>query len=887
MSEKTRILIVEDLPTDAELGEREVRQALPNCEFTRVESREAFLSALGDFKPHLILCDYKLPQFDGLTALRLSLTHAPETPFIIVTGSMDEDTAVACMKAGAWDYVIKEHIKRLGPAVLNAVEQSRLRREKNEADAHARRWQQVFAEAHFGLAHADAATNTFIEVNATFARERGYRPEELKGRPIADVYAPEAHEEMRRRIECIDATGHEVFEVVHLRKDGSRFPVLMEVTTIRDEQGRPRSRVAYALDISERKGAEQALVESETLFRNLFEHHAAVKLIIDPESGRIVDANRAATDFYGWSRDQLRKMRIQEINTLPAEEVQQLIEKVRTQKKIHFEFQHRLADGTARDVESFSSKIEAKGRTFLHSIIHDISGRKEAERALQESEHKFRMIVENSRDIIYTLDEQGRFLFVSPAMRFLLGYDETALIGSQFQSIIHPDDAPGCQQAMRRIVEMGVQTPGFEYRARHADGTYRWHTSSGGAVHDADGRLLHFQGVARDITERRNLEEQLRQAQKMESVGRLAGGVAHDYNNMLSVIVGYTELALAGVASSDPLHADLKEIYHAALRSAEITRQLLAFARRQTIAPEVLDLNGIVENLLKMLRRLIGEDISLAWLPETGLWPVRMDPSQFNQIIANLCVNARDAIADVGKIVIETKNISLDENYCAVHAGFMPGAYVLLMVSDDGCGMSKEVLDHLFEPFFTTKGIGKGTGLGLATVYGIVKQNDGFINVYSEPGKGTTFKIYLPRFLGQRPEAPTEKEEPPPGGHGEGILVVEDEEAILMLAQHILVKLGYQVWAAGSAGEAIDLGEKHKDRIHLLVTDVVMPEMNGRELAQRLQSHTPKLKCLFMSGYTADIIASRGVLGQGVHFLQKPFSTRDLARKVREALDDE
>jgi PAS domain S-box-containing protein len=541
------------------------------------------------------------------------------------------------------------------------------------------------------------------------------------------------------------------------------------------------------------------------------------------------------------------------------------------------------------------AEIEAVSRALMDAA----AGREkaeaiktEAEKAMQhqesllrESEHKFRMIIENSRDIIYTLDADGHILFISPAIRYLLGYEPSALVGRHFQAIIHPDDASACMQAMRRIIETGTQSPGFEYRALHVNGEYRWHTSSGGAVHDAAGNLIHFQGVARDITERRKLEEQLRQSQKMESVGRLAGGVAHDYNNMLSVILGYTEMALSRTAADDPLHADLEEILHASRRSADITRQLLAFARRQTIAPEVLDLNADVEKLLKMLRRLIGEDIDLAWLPGASLWTVRMDPSQLNQILANLCVNARDAIADVGKITIETRNTSFDEAYCANHPGFLPGDFVQLAVSDNGSGMDKETLSHLFEPFFTTKGVGRGTGLGLATVYGIVKQNDGFINVYSEPAKGSSFRIYLPRHAGQVAAESKANAGASPKGRGETVLVVEDEAAILKLTQKILERLGYRVLTAGAPAAAIALAGEPGTHLHLLITDVVMPGMNGRELADRLRQLYPGLNCLFMSGYTADAIAHHGVLDQGVLFIQKPFSTSDLARKARQALD--
>lgn len=391
--------------------------------------------------------------------------------------------------------------------------------------------------------------------------------------------------------------------------------------------------------------------------------------------------------------------------------------------------------------------------------------------------------------------------------------------------------------------------------------------------------------LKQEIKDREALQSQLIQAQKMESVGRLAGGVAHDYNNISSIIIGYSELALGQVEDSDSLHDDLMEILTAAKRSTSITRQLLAFARKQTIAPKVLDPNEIIENMLKMLRRLIGEDIDFAWLPGTKICPVKIDPSQVDQILANLCVNARDAIADVGKVTIETKNISFDEGYCADHPGFFPGKYVLLAVSDDGSGMAPETLDKIFEPFFTTKAIGKGTGLGLATVYGIVKQNNGFINVYSEPDKGTTIKVYLPQHTGQTIEAQNKGALEIPLSRGETVLLVEDDGPILKLSKRMLEELGYSVLSANSPGKAIRLAREYVDEIRLVITDVVMPEMNGRELSKQLQTLYPNLKILFMSGYTANVIAHRGVLEDGVCFLNKPFSKMDLAIKVREALD--
>ncbi|WP_024333649.1 PAS domain S-box protein [Desulfotignum balticum] len=391
--------------------------------------------------------------------------------------------------------------------------------------------------------------------------------------------------------------------------------------------------------------------------------------------------------------------------------------------------------------------------------------------------------------------------------------------------------------------------------------------------------------TVQDITENTKLQNQLLQARKMESVGRLAGGVAHDFNNMLGVILGHVEFALEKIGENHDLAAGLKEIQTAARRSADLTKQLLTFARKQIISPRPLDLNDTVESMLNMLRRLIGEDIDLVWKPAAHSWTVKMDPSQIDQILANLCINARDAIAGVGRLTIETGKKTFDEQYCRENAGFIPGDYALLSVSDNGCGMDRDTLKNLFEPFFTTKEMGKGTGLGLATIYGIVKQNSGFINVYSEPGQGSTFNIYLPRFAAEGREPGDIPREKTAAAGTETILVVEDEPAILRMTCMMLEQKGYTVLPAATPAEALEKVENHSCAIDLLLSDVVLPEMSGRDLAGQIMGLCPGIRILFMSGYTADVIAHQGVLDDGVAFIQKPFSMNDLLGKVRHALD--
>jgi PAS domain S-box-containing protein len=521
----------------------------------------------------------------------------------------------------------------------------------------------------------------------------------------------------------------------------------------------------------------------------------------------------------------------------------------------------------------------------------DISPHKRAEEAVRKSEAKFRAVVENGYDGILFTDADAKILYRSPSYSLINGYTDEEGIGHSCFETVYPEDVERVRLYWAKVIEHPEAVHKIEYRIRHREGTWRWIESSSANLL-ANPNVQSVVVAARDITDRKHSEEekenlhaQLLQAQKMESVGRLAGGVAHDFNNMLGVILGHTEMALEKVDPILPLHEDLKAIHAAANRSAELTRQLLAFARKQTAAPKVLDLNQTVEEMMTMLARLIGEDVQLIWEPKPDLWTVRMDPSQLGQILSNLCVNARDAIDGVGKIVLKTENAVIDEaGEVGRSGGPVPGEYVLLTVCDYGCGMSGETLSHLFEPFFTTKGVGKGTGLGLAMVYGIVKQNSGFITVESARGRGTTFSIHLPRQTGEAGQTRNYSLEVPVSSGHETILVVEDEAANLKLIRRMLERQGYAVLQAGTPGQAIRIASKHVGEIRLLITDVIMPEMNGRELARKVLSYYPNLKCLFISGYTADVISSHGVLEEGVSFIQKPFSAKALGEMVRETL---
>jgi PAS domain S-box-containing protein len=515
--------------------------------------------------------------------------------------------------------------------------------------------------------------------------------------------------------------------------------------------------------------------------------------------------------------------------------------------------------------------------------IRDISREKVAELRLSESHERMIAILNSIDSSIYVTDiNTYEIIFMNRQMIEDFGRDCTGEVCWQAfrnesspcshctnDQLIDPQGNPGSVSVWQD------QNPITKKFYINHDRTIKW----------TDGRSVKLQ-VATDITDYKKMEEQLSQAQKMEAIGTLAGGIAHDFNNMLTVILGYAQSGLSAVDASHPLYYKFQQILNAASRSADITRQLLAFARKQTISPKILDLNLTLEGMLNILHRLIGEDIDLSWKPALGLWPVKMDSSQIDQILANLCVNARDAISGVGKLTIETGMKTFDTEYCADHASFIPGDFVMLAVSDNGCGIHKEILNNLFDPFFTTKDVGKGTGLGLATVYGIVKQNNGFINVYSEPGQGTTFRIYLPRYHHKEDESTVQPTEKISFQGFETILLVEDEPMILEMTTEMLEAHGYTVLGADRPGEAIRIANAHAGDIHLLMTDVVLPEMNGRDLAENLSAFYPDLKLLFMSGYTANVIAHQGVLDEGVAFIQKPFSVADLAEKLREVLDE-
>jgi len=765
MPDLVRVLMVEDVADDAALIERELRRAGIRGATRRVDSASAYREALQAFAPDIILTDHSLPTFGAADALRIALLEAPDTPVIVVTGSLDEETAAEYIKAGAADYVVKHHLERVGPAVVRALDLRRARTEQARAEEARRHGEERFRALieHGADAVALVAPDgTLLFASHSIERLLGFAPAEL--------------------------VGHPGFERVH-PDDVSRV-------------------------------------------------HAALRDIIASPG-----------------------------------------------TPVGLELRWRHKDGSWRHIDAVA--VDRLAEPAVGAIVvnfRDVTERRTAEAALRESEERYRTLVEGVRDIIFALSPEGTIASLNPAFETITGWRREQWVGQPFEGLVHPEDLPLALELLGRVVR-GELRPASQFRVRTAKGDFRVGEFSA-TPQLREGRLVGILGIGRDVTERVQLEQQLRQAQKMEAVGRLAGGIAHDFNNILTAITGYADLLLEDLGATDPRRQDADEIHKAADRAAGLTRQLLAFSRQQVLQPTVLEVNTLVGDLEKMLRRLLGEDVALSTrlAPTTGR--VKADPGQLEQVIMNLAVNARDAMPNGGKLTLETANVDLDDAYAADHYPARAGPFVMLAVSDTGTGMSEETQAHMFEPFFTTKEKGKGTGLGLATVYGIIKQSGGFIWVYSEVGHGTTFKLYLPRVeeLAERASEPAQLPARPARGT-ETVLVVEDEAPVRSVARQVLERHGYTVLEAPSAEAALDLAARYSGAIHLLLTDVVMPGLNGRELASRLADLRPDARVIFMSGYTDEAVTRHGVLEPGSAYVQKPFTPDAIVRRVREVLD--
>jgi PAS domain S-box-containing protein len=638
------------------------------------------------------------------------------------------------------------------------------------------------------------------------------------------------------------------------------------------------------LQIAERLVVQHArLRDREARFRRLFDAGVAGVTISDLD-GNFKEANDAFLHMLGYTREEMLAGHLNWEVITPLDRLVPDAEARAQLKSTGFlplrerEYVHK--DG--RHIAALVGAAALEGKTECISYVTDISARKNAEEALRVSETQYRALFEQSPLAKFLYDcETLRFLAVNESAIGHYGYSRDEFLSMGLEDIRPSEDVPGFL-ASARAIEPGTTHVGF-----------RRHMKKDGTVIDVEVTVHKFVldgrpcclAVALDVTERNRMEAQIRQAQKMEAIGSLAGGVAHDFNNILSVILSYSHMLAADLKPGDPMRDDLEEITGAGERAADLTRQLLAFSRQQVLRPRLLDLNGVIGGISKMLRRLVGEDVEMSVVSGAGLGTVSADPGQVEQVLMNLVVNARDAMPKGGKLTIETANVALDASYAARHTGVQPGRYVMLAVTDSGWGMDAPTRERIFEPFFTTKEQGKGTGLGLSTVFGIVQQSGGNIWVYSEPGEGTTIKVYLPQAdpaCAAATEAPTDLRA---RRGSETILLVEDEEPVRALSRTILQRSGYHVLEAQSGGDALLICEQHKATIHLLVTDVVMHRMSGRQLAERLASLRPEMKVLYMSGYTDDSVVRHGILDSDVAFLQKPITPETLTRKVREVLE--
>jgi two-component system cell cycle sensor histidine kinase/response regulator CckA len=635
--------------------------------------------------------------------------------------------------------------------------------------------------------------------------------------------------------------------------------------------------------VIERKRAQQQLADSEAWYRLLFEANPEPMMVYDHETLRILAVNRAAIQGYGYSEAEFLARTIGDLHTPEDREVVDAVRREpRNEAVTRTGIRHRKRDGSLIEVEIIADSIDFGGRPARLILARDVTQRRRLERQLQESEQKYRMLFEANAEAMYVYDlETYRFLAVNQAAIAQYGYSRDEMLAMSLFDLRPAVEVPKLEAYLREHPTVSETTSGWIHRRKNGsllEVEVVAHTI------DFGGRLANLV-LARDITEQRRLEAQLRQAQKMEAVGRLAGGIAHDFNNLLTAILGSAQLALREVDRTHPVREDLEEIRRAGLRAADLTRQLLAYSRRQVVAPRVIDVNEAVRALDTMLRRLIREDIALVFELAPEPLAVRSDPGQLEQVVMNLVVNARDALPEGGRITVRTAAVTLGEHQPGNDPAAPPGPYVHLAVVDNGEGLSAEARTHLFEPFFTTKELGKGTGLGLATVYGIVKQNNGFIYVDSESGAGTTVRVYLPPASGPLPSterSPTSAAAPRRGS--ETILLVEDERAVRHFARRALEANGYCVLAAADGAEALAIAERHVGPIHVLLTDVVMPGIGGPELAHRLAALRPTLRVLFSSGYTDDETVRQGVREAGTAFLQKPFAPEDLLRKIAEVL---
>jgi two-component system, cell cycle sensor histidine kinase and response regulator CckA len=899
---RLRVLVVEDAESDAELIVQELRRSGFDPVAQRVDTRAQAEQALTE-PWDVVITDYSLPSFGALPFLSLLKERGLDVPTIVASGSVGEEDLIEAMRAGAHDYVLKSNLGRLGPAVRRELEDAAAREARRAAERALRESEERFRfmVEHSGdvLYRLRFGNMAYDYMSPGIERLTGYSLEEINELGftslVLSITGPAASHVVRQELLMERQAGksYEFWADYRIQtKSGELRWVADHSLPWRDDSGEVIGSIGILSDITRRKDAEEALKVSEARVRIILDSALDAVIGMD-QSGVVTYWNPRAESIFGWPRplavgrtvaeliipERQREAHVQGLKRFLGTGEGPLLER-------RLELTAVRADGSEFPVELVVTAVRRSDTWSFHAFAADISERKRAEEAMRRSEEHFRSLIENALDVIAVVDASGRFTYESPSIERVLGYRPQELVGQDALTLVHPEDVASVRDTFGSLAGRPGGVVSGRARLRHKDGTWRSFEAVGKLEQGRGGRVILN---ARDVTDREHLESQLRQSQKMEAVGRLAGGVAHDFNNLITAISGYAELTLKRMDADDPRARNMTEIRKAAYRAAALTRQLLAFGRKQVLRPQVLDLSDTVEQVDGLLRRLIGEDVELRIHKGGRCGRVRADPSQVEQVLINLAINARDAMPSGGRLTIEMRDVELHQPPRSGPEEPTPGDYVMIAVADTGHGMDLETQSHIFEPFFTTKAVGQGTGLGLSTVYGIVKQSGGHIVVESEPGQGATFKVYLPRVLDDGHEtlepvraAPAR---PAQGGGSETILLVEDDAAIRDMLREILTDEGYTVLVAQSPEDALRIVRERTSSIDALISDVVMPMMTGPELATRIAELRPGIKVLFMSGYTARAVADRGLVPDARQFLQKPFTSDTLISRLRELLE--
>ena len=896
MNQPLKILHLEDDADYSDLVRSLLQKEGLSAEVVPATNGAEFIAALEKTRFDVILADYQLPTYDGLQALTIARQKSPDTPFLMVSGTIGEQAAIETLNAGATDYVLKLWPERLVPAVRRAVQeaQEKERRQRIETELIRReKYFRTLTENSLDILTILTRDGIYLYNSPSLKTVLGYEPAELVGRNAFGLVHPDdlacAQKAFEQAIHHPDCTVRLEFRFKH--HDGS-WSYLEAVGQSHLDDPEISGVVVNSRDASERKRAEASLRESEQQYRLIFDGNPIPMWVFDHDTLRFLEVNDAAVQHYGYSREEFLSMTLRDIR--PTEDVPAMLEYLHsllaagTPGRMGFAgvWRHRKKDGALIDVEAKWCPISFKGRAASLNMANDITERIRAEEALRSSEMLFHSVWENSVDGMRLTDEKGTIVAVNQAFCRLVGLDRHQLEGKPL-TVVYANESEGAQ-------ELEHYCAGFRERKLEKPTEQRLLLRNGQTVTlEVSNSFVELRGQSplqlalfHDVTAQKRLEEQLRQSQKMEAIGQLAGGVAHDFNNILTVIHGHASLLMSGGNLGANSARSAQQVAQAAERAAALTRQLLAFSRRQVIQPRRLDMNEVVGNMTTMLGRLLGEDIALrlSYFPQAAV--VEADASMMEQILLNLAVNSRDAMPKGGSLTIKISVVEMDTQQLGRHSETQPGRFVCLSIIDTGCGIPPENLRRIFEPFFTTKEVGRGTGLGLATVYGIVKQHRGWVDVESEVGKGANFKVFLPSPAGANEgvgEAPVEK--PVKGGH-ETILVVEDEAPVRELVCSLLASHGYTILQAESGAKALELWKNCKEKVDLVLTDLVMPDrLNGRELAEKLWADRPGLKVIFTSGYSADVVGKDFVLQRGLNYLQKPYHPNKLASAVRECLD--